>query len=171
MDDALTFSFRAAGATDATAVAKVARRTWRETYAGMIPEPAIEAHLASAYLDEQVATRIGRAERFDLAEDADGGVVGFAEWQLHDGVAELVATYVLPGCQRRGIGRAFHERALDAFRGRTDTFETCVLSDNAGGRKFYESIGYRPEGEATFPLAGAVIGEIRYRLAPYGRRP
>ncbi len=163
VDQPISFAFRGARAADAAAIVEVARRTWHETYGGLIPDAAIESHLAAAYVDERVMIRIARADRFDVAEEADGRVVGFAEWVVADRVAELVATYVLPGCQRRGIGRGFHERALDALRGKVDAFETNVLATNVGGRRFYESVGYRESGEATFVLAGATIEEVRYR--------
>lgn len=164
VDQPISFAFRGARAADAPAIAEVARRTWRATYRGLIPDAAIESHLATAYADERVVARIERADRFDVAEEADGDVVGFAEWVAGERVAELVATYILPSCQRRGIGRGFHQRALDAFRGRVDAFQTDVLAANLGGRRFYESVGYRPSGGATFVLAGATIEEVRYRL-------
>lgn len=161
----MALTFRSARPRDADAVADVARRTWRGTYAGMIPDAAIEAHLAAAYEPTQVAARIARADRFDVAEDEQGEVVGFAEWQLHGDTAELVATYVLPGCQRRGIGRAFHERAREGFADLASAFETNVLTANEGGRSFYESLGYRSAGSAAFALAGSPIEQTLYRLA------
>ena len=160
----LAVSFRAGREGDAAAVAEVARITWRETYRGLIPPAAVESFLARSYADETVALRIGRAARFDVADEPDGRLVGFAEWEVRDGSARLVATYVLPGCQRRGIGRAFHERALDAFRGRVGAFLVEVLATNVGGRRFYEAMGYREVGRSSFVESGQSIDEVRYRM-------
>jgi GNAT superfamily N-acetyltransferase len=66
--------------------------------------------------------------------------------------------YVLPSARRSGAGRAL-VRELVGRAG--DWFDELVLrTDTAEAARFYEAIGFRPEGEiegAThrFPLAGA----------------
>jgi GNAT superfamily N-acetyltransferase len=66
---------------------------------------------------------------------ADRPKVGF--------ISEL---FVRPDARRRGTGRALVEAALDWF-GRADvgSIELHVLVGNAGGRRFWEELGFVPE--------------------------
>ena len=54
--------------------------------------------------------------------------------------------FVRPDARRRGTGRALVEAAFDWFR-RADvgSIELHVLVGNAGGRRFWEELGFVPE--------------------------
>jgi ribosomal protein S18 acetylase RimI-like enzyme len=153
---------RRATLADAAQVGAVAGIAWRATYAGIIEAGHIERFLAGAYSEASVRRRIATSDRFDVAVSvAPEEIVGFAEWAVRERVAELIATYVLPTWQRRGIGRAFHELALDSYRRRVDHVSLHVVRDNAGARAFYRQMGYGDERPETFELFGAQIPELR----------
>jgi ribosomal protein S18 acetylase RimI-like enzyme len=152
---------RAATDDDAGAIGSVAAVTWRATYAGIIAAEHIERFVAGAYSEPSIRRRIATSDRFDVAVSPLSGIVGFAEWTVRDRSAELVATYVLPEWQRRGIGGAFHALSLAAYRGRIDRLFVHVARDNLPARAFYRSMGYADAEEVAFELFGVALPEIR----------
>lgn len=78
--------------------------------------------------------------------------------------AELAATYVLPGWQRRGIGRAFHERALEAYAGRVRAMVLSVARENHPAIEFYRSLGYVERAAYVEELFGERTAELRMGL-------
>jgi GNAT superfamily N-acetyltransferase len=60
---------------------------------------------------------------------------------------ELAMLYVARDHVGRGLGRALHDRALDALRDASFTRATLwVLAANTRGRGFYEHVGWAPDG-------------------------
>jgi GNAT superfamily N-acetyltransferase len=159
------YSVRSADESDAEGIRAVAHTTWRAAYAGLIPDVEIERFLSTTYAASNVRDRIRRADRFDVAVHArTHAVVGFAEWLRREDEAELVATYVLPGWQHRGIGRVFHERAVEAYRHVVSRFAVTVLEENRTGRAYYEAMGYGDPQPRTWTVGGRAIGDLRYVL-------
>jgi len=78
--------------------------------------------------------------------------------------AELAATYILPGWQRRGIGRSFHERAVAAYAGRVRAFVLSVARENLPALAFYRSLGYVDSAAYVEELFGERTAELRMRL-------
>lgn len=86
----------------------------------------------------------------------DGSLVGFLAAQIKRLPPHLAADkpkvgfiselFVQPDARRRGTGRALVEAAFDWFR-RADvgSIELHVLVGNAGGRRFWEELGFVPE--------------------------
>ena len=79
---------------------------------------------------------------------------------------EIWALFVLPSHWRRGIGRLLCERSLaDArVRGFADV-DLWELESNENARRFFYSMGFRPDGETRIFLerAGVSLRELRYR--------
>ena len=83
-----------------------------------------------------------------VAEDGEGGVVGFAELDPRDGVVR--ACYVDPDYVRHGVGRALIggvEQEAKAL-GRT----MLVLDASLNSVPFYEALGWRVDARARHPL-------------------
>jgi GNAT superfamily N-acetyltransferase len=86
----------------------------------------------------------------------DGALAGFLAAQIKRLPPHLAADrprvgfiselFVRPDARRRGTGRALVEAAFDWFR-RADvgSIELHVLVGNAGGRRFWEQLGFVPE--------------------------
>ena len=105
----LKFTFREATVADALAVAKVHVQSWRESFAGIVPQTFLE----------QMSVE-NRAKAFEkgftvdfykmfVAETQENGIVGFADFgKIRDNQskfeAELYAIYLLRDVQRKGIG-------------------------------------------------------------------
>ena len=81
---------------------------------------------------------------------------------------EIASFYVLPSEWRRGTGRRLGERAVaEARRREFSEVMVWVLETNARARSFYESLGFRPDGESKIFLERPYASwrELRYRRA------
>ena len=81
---------------------------------------------------------------------------------------EVASFYVLPSEWRRGAGRRLGERAVADARTRGfSEVMVWVLETNARARSFYESLGFRPDGESKIFLERPYASwrELRYRRA------
>jgi putative acetyltransferase len=118
---------RRARSEDAEAVARI----FRESRAEAMPWLPV-LHTPEENLDFFRRALGGEAYVFDL----DDAVAGFIV--LRDGL--LVALFVAPGLQGRGVGSALLERAEEA---RPDGFRLWVFQENRRARRFYETRGCR----------------------------
>lgn len=113
-----------------------AAELWKRQLTGRLDSPVSVVLVAPAApgegLDGFLAAQVKRLPPH-LA--ADKPRVGF--------ISEL---FVRPDARRRGTGRALVEAAFDWFR-RADvgSIELHVLVGNAGGRRFWEQLGFVPE--------------------------
>jgi len=160
---------RAACPDDAQPIAAVHVATWRDAYAGLLPDELL-AGLDSSEWAERWRGRLAAPAGgvFTLVFGADGRVRGFASGgpsrdEFNGG--EVHAIYVDPGCQGRGAGRRLLAAATrllaDAgFAGAS----LWVLSGNHPARGFYESQGWHRDGteHQWTPSDGVSVPEVRY---------
>jgi GNAT superfamily N-acetyltransferase len=161
---------RPAVAEDARAIAAVHVATWRDAYAGLLPDEI----LAGLDVDERAETWRGR-----LADPPDGGFVFVAELggevrgfvsggPSRDSGAggEVYAIYVDPGWQGRGAGSRLLQAAAECLAGAGFTeARLWVFADNHPARGFYESQGWRPDGteqQWTYRGTSERLTDIRY---------
>jgi ribosomal protein S18 acetylase RimI-like enzyme len=178
---------RPATVDDVENVVRINVRAWQQAYAGIVPDEVLAA------LDGRVPERVRRVrERWSspeptrwrtvLAQDADGGAVGFATYgpyrvnghddsELDPTAGEVLAIYVDPDQQGRGAGRALMDEAVAELRrdGVTEV-RLWVLTENAPARAFYERYGFVADGTNHFfrverPDGTPVdLPEVRYTL-------
>jgi ribosomal protein S18 acetylase RimI-like enzyme len=167
---------RPATPPDARAIASVHVATWRDAYAGLLPDDLL-AGLDAGQWAERWRERLAEpaAGVFALVFDLDGQVRGFVSGGPdRDGRpgGEVFAIYVDPDCQRRGAGRrllgaAVRRLAEAGFTGAS----LWVLAGNHPSRGFYESQGWHADGtEKPWVLddTGRSVAVVRYvrGLAP-----
>lgn len=158
---------RPATPSDADAIARIHVDTWRAAYRGQIPE---------SYLDSLSTADRARTWAGTLARPGPGKVLvterltGFCFFgpsrDGEDAVAEIFALYVRPDSWRRGDGRLLCDEALKDARDRECSAMTLwVLKTNERARRFYDHVGYAPDGaERTHTrLTGFPLPEMRYR--------
>ena len=77
---------------------------------------------------------------------------------------EIYALYVEPGSWRKGIGRELVAKAEQEFWNRgISRIVLWVLEQNDLARRFYESVGYSPDGQTKeITIADANLLEVRY---------
>ncbi len=169
-------SVRLALIGDIDAVAGIHVRSWQHAYRGQIPDSVLDALDAREraarwleWLDKpgralQVAVREGRLVGFcSLIHSRDEGA--------GDAVGELAALYVDPAFWRTGAGTALVAAAVaQAYAVGYRTLTLWVLPANDRARRFYERVGFAPDGETKFETrADYSLAEMRYRrelLAP-----
>ncbi len=170
---------RPATLADADALALVHVRTWQSAYAGIVPAEYLAALDPDTWADRRRA-RMAEPSEFDTLVAEEGGRLhGFVTYgpyrhgagAVDPTVGEILAIYVHPDAQGRGVGRALMDDAVAALAARGVTeVRLWVLAENAPSRRFYERYGLEPDGERdTFrvdPPGGAPVdlAEVRYAL-------
>jgi GNAT superfamily N-acetyltransferase len=162
---------RPATPADAAGIARVHVQSWRETYAGIVPE----AHLAG--LD--VAARTQRWhdslsgakppwQAFVAVSDAHGGdILGFvslgaAREDFNGFAGELYALYLLRAAQGTGIGRQLFDAARQSLKScGINGMYLWVLADNPTDG-FYRHMGGRELGRKMLDIGGKDLEEIAY---------
>jgi GNAT superfamily N-acetyltransferase len=160
---------RVATTGDAAGIARVQVTTWRAAYAGLVPDPVLDALSVPASASRWEGHVAEPAARVWVAE-RDGEVAGFLSGgparddDLGGGTGEVYAVYVRPGCQGAGLGRGLLETAAEWFRGSGWARSALwVLTGNEAARAFYARCGYSWDGsERGIDVGGAVVPEVRY---------
>lgn len=149
-------AIRAATVDDAEAIAGVHVATWRETYAGLMPDRFFDASALEARRRmwrsilalDPVPGKVVVAER-------DGQVVGFAfagsaqHPDAQKGIPparalHLFSIYLLAVHHGTGIGHALLAAALG-----DQPAQLWVVSENERARTFYENHGFREDGHSV----------------------
>ena len=161
---------------DAAAVERLRVAGWQTAYRGILPDD---------YLDS-LPVDVGRQRRHMAALQAgitdsvatDGGaIVGWASCgpgrdpdRPGPRHGEIMACYVHPGTWRRGVGRLLMVHAIEMLTaaGRDD-ITLWVLEDNDQARRFYEALGFKPDGTRKIRDYGAPVATVRYRRPAAGQ--
>ncbi|GGL85939.1 N-acetyltransferase [Deinococcus aerolatus] len=155
---------RPATPADAPAIARIHVASWRETYAGLMPDDFLDRMTGEDMRERREVswgrTIIRRLETVLVAE-LDGTVVAFASAgpaRDHPGFeAELMTLYALKSVQGRGLGRALFGEVVQTLR--ADGMQNLALwvLDTNPTRAWYLRQGGREAGEK---LDGA-LREVR----------
>lgn len=163
---------RRATPDDAPALAKVHIDSWRAAYRGLVPD---------SYLDKLDYGR--RAERFreslstsgeeTYIAEQDGEAIGFLtlgacrdEDMDQATTGEIWGIYLAPAHWRKGVGRALCQEAERMLKSRGYTQITLwVFEGNSQARRFYEAMGFAPDGASKVLSPGAPLTAVRYRKA------
>jgi GNAT superfamily N-acetyltransferase len=176
---------RAARALDAPGLARVQVASWRESFAGLVPE-ALIAELASADAVSQFTESWERAisspptskhrVHVAIAKPGEPEILGFAAagpatdedlWPATDG--ELYELHVLPALADEGHNGRLLNAVADTFA--EDGFSTgytWALAGDARRIEFLEAAGWAPDGSRTSLDMGVKVPAVRLhtRLSP-----
>ena len=147
-------SIRDADRRDAEAIRRVARRSWPDTYAGLLTDGEIRHFLRWAYNRPALWADIaaaGRGSGHFLLAERGGAVVGYLHY-VRDGRLgpELRRLYVDPDHLGLGVGTAL----LAELHGRLEPGTSYVLRVHPGNRRaldFYRRRGFEPAGRVASP--------------------
>src|SRR6478735_5695122 len=171
-------SVRVAWADDAPAIAELQLRTWRATYADLLPADALPTDVEAAAASWQAAlARPGDARNRVLVALERNRVVGFAITSPatdpdSDPVAdaELAEVTVDPGERGKGHGSRLLQAAVETMQ--ADRFSRAVLWAMAGDdalRSFLVGAGWAADGahrELDLDGEGAVlVKQVRLHTA------
>lgn len=146
------------------AVSAIYARSWRDAYQGIVPQSYLNRLSDSFWLSALESRRENT-----LVAERDGALVGtVCAGPARDGRwpdwGEVVSLYLLPDCQRRGIGTRLLEAAMDRLerRGFSGVY-LWAAEQNLPARRFYEARGFLPAPERTHTvLDGTTVEEVRY---------
>ncbi len=152
--------------SDAADAARVNVTSWRAEYRHLFSDAFLDGLSVEGRTTAMARRFGGPGYGMLVAEDADHGVVGFADWgpprdaSPHD--RELFAIYVLPGHQGRGLGRRLLTEA--ARRMLDDGATSLMLSVFTGNphRPFYTHLGGEEIGRETLELDGGQHEVVLY---------
>lgn len=167
-------TLREAVRADAPALGEVHVKSWRETYAGLVPEAMLAALSVEArsgmwrgVLDDPDASGCASV----LVAEAECRIVGFGACGLQRDAAlasmgfgaEIGAIYLLRTHQRAGAGRALMQalsrRLAELGHGAVSLW---VLRENVRARAFYEALGGEVIGERVDHDADVRLVEMAY---------
>lgn len=147
---------RLAVPSDAEAVARVQRETWRAAYAALLPPEAlaVEVDALAAAWSQSLSAPPSPRHRLLVALEA-GEVVGLAASEPADDSAELTALLVEPRWGRRGHGSRLLAATVDHWReDRVPLGTTWVFDSDEVVSDFLRSAGWAPETLARTLEAG-----------------
>ena len=175
---------RPARVSDAGGIARVYVDTWRDTYAGLIPGPALIGlsyrRQTQIWAEELALPASGQV--VVIANDAVSGIVGFGSCgKMRDDAlpykGEVFTLYVLPDFQDQGIGRRLLRRLFATLSARgMDSAVIWVLEANPA-RFFYQTMGGKLTAVREQRFWGVDLREwaygwtaLRTTFAPSGKR-
>lgn len=135
-------------------------RSWQEAYPGLVSREYLEK--LSLEKCEQMAFRF--PENTLVAKEGERvlGFVCYGEGSDEaPGIGEIFALYVLAERYGTGLGRRLMEAGLAALPG-CEQIRLWVLKENKRAIRFYETCGFRPDGEEK-ELPALSAREIRMR--------
>ncbi len=167
---------RVATGLDGPAIAAVKWRSYRTAYRGVLPDPFLDGlgiHPPAGYWSGRAAVPPS-ARHSLLVAGARGEVHGFCDaGPARDDdldpqrTAEIAVLYVDPTAIGLGVGRRLVEATCDRLVDiGFDDARLWVLRANAGGRRFYERLGWRPDGaekSRRLEAEDVTFDEVRYR--------
>lgn len=175
----MNLEVRRATPDDLSGVLDVFLDCWRESYRGVLPASAIDAmtdERAEALWRRVLADTTGVVlVAVDAPVDASAGhgrVVGITRYAVGTGTdagsdagaveGAVHSLYVSPRVHGGGVGTLLLSRATDALRSAGAAAATLwVFAANAPSIGFYESRGWRPDGETR---TQADFGEPEQRM-------
>ena len=150
---------------DAQEIAQVYVETWRNIYAGLLPDSKL---VRMSFRRQRASWSRTLASRHQVVVlEYDGDVVGFGSCGYNklrrlDYSGEIYTLYLLPDFHGRGFGRQLIRALFDVLIGRKyDSVLLWVLAENPT-RFFYEAMGGRCIAERNERIWGHQLHEIAY---------
>jgi len=159
-------NIRVAGPPDAAAIARIHVETWRDAYAGILPDRVLLNMSVSREKGGWSGSLLNREKVFVVEVEA-GGIVGFGSCGPQrlanvGSEGEVYTLYVSPDFQGRGYGACLMKRMFNVLaRDGKQSAIVWVLRENPS-KYFYETIGGRKVAEREERLWGALIPQIAY---------
>lgn len=145
-------------------VSDIHRKSWHETYDGILPPEKIEEILVRsepAQIEHfREVARGNRPDHFLLVARNEGEVVGFCDMKNDGSVADVKAIYILKQFQRRGIGTEMIKRFLE-WAQVPKKMQTDVLLENRPAVRFFEKHGFHADADLE-SIGGIKILTMRY---------
>jgi ribosomal protein S18 acetylase RimI-like enzyme len=159
--NAALITIRPAIKSDSVALAAIAERTFRETFAAANSEENMDLHCAQSFRTEIQSREISDPQLLTFLAEVAGNLVGFAQLRLAhatNGVpgvrpAEVHRIYVASEWHGRGVARDLMRTVFAAAaRAGADCIWLGVWEHNPRAIAFYRKLGFRIVGDHPFML-------------------
>ena len=165
-----SMNIRRAQENDAPALARVHVDSWRAAYRGIVPDSFLQGF---TYRRREERFRQSLRTNFEetYAIEEDGVIIGFVTLGIcrDDDVdpartGEIWGVYISPVHWRKGVGRHLADYAQAELKSRGYEEATLwVLDENSDARRFYEALGFAPDGATKEVNLGEPLKAVRYR--------
>lgn len=165
-------AIRLAVRADARAIAEAHAASWQSAYRDLMPASVL-ANLSISQREDNWRKFLDEPRATLLVAEVAGEVVGMlALAPTHDEDAapstlEILALYVVPQQQRRGIGRALLAACVSvAARSGATSLMLWTLERNQSARRFYTRCGFRGDRSTrrAYARQGIELFQLRYVL-------
>lgn len=147
----MAFSIRDARLADATALSVMMRRSWHESYLGLMPDEKLHEICEMWLAPRNFKERIADKNAANVVAIVDDEVVGHCYALPRENRSVLIGyLYVLESAQGAGIGTTLLNAVLEVFPG-TVHLELAVLENNQAAIGFYKHIGFFEAGPEPMP--------------------
>lgn len=144
---------------DIIPVQNIAKVSWHATYEGIIPREVQDKFLEVAYSCYTLKQRLKKSN-FYVAE-VNGVVIGFENYSLvSDRKVELLAIYLHPDFQGKGIGTTLLEYAMEDLKFLKEIYVN-VEKENTIGMNFYKAKGFKVIDEFDDNFDGHILKTVR----------
>jgi GNAT superfamily N-acetyltransferase len=160
---------------DAAGIAAVHVSVWRNAYAGLLPDYALETLSAKRLSHHYLATILAGPGAFVARDTETGTVIGFTTASVAPldapAAGEVKTLYVADDWREQGLGRALLREAASFL-----TDQGCgsmflwVLADNPS-RWFYERMGGRPVRQDMTRVGGVPLPIVAMQWNNVGNLP
>ncbi|AFY52636.1 acetyltransferase [Rivularia sp. PCC 7116] len=165
-------TIRTAILEDVKDIAEIHVKSWQKVYKCLIPQSYLN-NLSISKREKSWQNILTNSQTHTIVQKIDDLVVGFANFgQTRDRdkdskiTGEITSIYINPEYWRKGLGTEFVEFIFKDMRNQQFTQITLwVLDTNQIARKFYEKMGFQPDGATkTDVRENFQIREIRYLI-------
>ncbi len=167
----MSVTYRTATADDADALALLGEATFKATF-GHLYQPDDLAIFLQNHSPVNWAKELNDSAFTVRVAELDGKMIGYAKlgpphlpFEPRGEAAELRQLYVVEEMKGQGIAHSLIDWVIDRARDRrADHLYLSVFTDNHRARRFYEKLGFEPEGTYAFMVGNHADEDIVMRL-------
>jgi ribosomal protein S18 acetylase RimI-like enzyme len=165
-------NLRRAQAEDAGRLAQVLVDAWQAAYRGVVPDSFLANFTYQRREDAFRKALLAGLEETYLLEEGERPIAILTIGASRDvdldisRTGEIWGIYITPDYWRRGIGTELVREAEGMLRARGySEIVLWVLEGNADARRFYEAMGFAPDGVSKTVQLAIPLKAVRYRKA------
>ena len=166
MSETPSIIYREATVADSFGVAQVHVKSWRESFAGLVPQSFLD-NMTVEKRAKAFANRAGAGFYKMFLAETQEGVLGFMDvGEPRDRElsydAELYAIYILKEFQRKGIGQELFRLGVGAAVAAGMNSMYLLALEVSPYRPFYEKLGGKLAGRKVVALDGVDFSAVIY---------
>jgi len=160
-------TYREARLVDCETVARVLVRSWRESFADLVPQSVMDRITVESRIDAFEKRFQTDSYRMFVAEVADLGIIGFADCgqpreKIDTYQAELYAIFLLPEFQGTGVGRRLFSMCVEAVVKSGKSSMYLLAFEASPYRSFYDKMGGKLVRKRPVEIEGMTFDAVVY---------